>query len=143
MTAWSANVLNKLICLVENGCQCCGTEKRWAPSRSVSLNPTAARRALGDRLAGISAAFFEEAVPLIDGPWTIAASFDLVDPQTRGQRPADLESRLRFGVVLNRIAARDPAVHKLTLEVQHLLKPRSALLTPELGERVQAEMERS
>jgi 2-polyprenyl-6-methoxyphenol hydroxylase-like FAD-dependent oxidoreductase len=40
------------------------------------------RRALGDRLAGISAAFFEEAVPLIDGPWTIAASFDFVDPQT-------------------------------------------------------------
>jgi len=36
--------------------------------------------------------------------------------------------------------ARDPAVHKLTLEVQHLFKPRSALLTPDLVERVHTEM---
>jgi 2-polyprenyl-6-methoxyphenol hydroxylase-like FAD-dependent oxidoreductase len=98
------------------------------------------RSALGDPLVGLSAAFFQEAVPLIDAPWAIAANLDFVYPQTRGQRPADLEGTLKFGAALNRIAARDPAVHKLTLEVQHLLKPRGALLTPELVQRVQAEM---
>src|SRR5262245_37152953 len=98
------------------------------------------RRSLGDPLLGLSGAFFEEAIPLIDAPWAIA-NLDFVYPQTRGRRPADLESTLKFGRALNRVAARDPAVHKLTLEVQHLLKPRSALRTPELVERVQAEME--
>jgi 2-polyprenyl-6-methoxyphenol hydroxylase-like FAD-dependent oxidoreductase len=98
------------------------------------------RRALGDPLVGLSGAFFEEVLPLIEAPWAIAASLDFVYPQTRGQHPADLESALKFGRALNRIAARDSAVHKLTLEVQHLLKPRSALRTPELVERVQAEL---
>ena len=101
------------------------------------LNP---RRALGDPLIGLSAAFFQEAVPLIDAPWAIAANLDFIYPQTRGERPANIESAHRFGRALNRIAARDPAVHKLTVEVQHLLKPRSTLLTPELVELVQAEM---
>jgi len=98
------------------------------------------RRVLGDPLVGLSGAFFEEALALIDAPWAIAASLDFVYPQTRGQRPPDFENTLKFGRALNRIAALDPAVHKLTLEVQHLLKPRSALRTPELVERVQAEM---
>src|SRR5262249_28418059 len=54
-----------------------------------------------------------EAVPLIDAPWAIAASLDFVYPQTRGQRPADFEGTQKFGLALNRVAARDPAVHKL------------------------------
>ena len=36
--------------------------------------------------------------------------------------------------------ARDPAVHKLTAEVQHLLKPRSVYQDPELVQRVFAVM---
>jgi hypothetical protein len=39
---------------------------------------------------------------------------------------------------MNKLAARDPAVHKLLAEVQHLLKPRSVLQTPELEQRLQA-----
>ena len=99
-----------------------------------------ARSALGDPLVGLSAAFFQEAVPLIEAPWAIAASLDFIYPQTRGERPANIEGAHKFGRALNRIAARDPAVHKLTIEVQHLLKPRGALLTPELVDRVQAEI---
>jgi hypothetical protein len=98
------------------------------------------RRTLGDPLLGLSATFLQEAVPLIDSPWAMAANLDFVYPQTRGERPANLERSLKFGLALNRIAARDTTVHKLTLEVQHLLKPRSALSTPELVDRVQAEM---
>jgi len=98
------------------------------------------RRALGDPLVGLSAAFFQEAVPLIEAPWAIAAGLDFIYPQTRGDRPPNIEAAHKFGRALNHIAARDPAVHKLTVEVQHLLKPRSILRTPELVERVQAEM---
>ena len=58
----------------------------------------------------------------------------------RGQRPADFEMTLNFGIALTRLAAEDPAVHKLTVEVQHLLKPRSVYRDPELVQRVLAKM---
>ena len=64
-----------------------------------------------------------------------AALFD-----TRGQRPADFETTLKFGIALTRLAAEDPTVHKLTLEVQHLLKPRSVFRDPTLVQRVLAKM---
>jgi hypothetical protein len=47
---------------------------------------------------------------------------------------------LKFGMALIRLAAEDPAVHKLTLEVQHLLKPRSVYRDPDLVRRVFAKM---
>ena len=45
-----------------------------------------------------------------------------------------------IGLALGRVAARDPAVHRLTAEVQHLLKPRSVYREPQLVGRVLAEM---
>ena len=47
---------------------------------------------------------------------------------------------LEFGLALTKLAARDPAVHTLAAEVQHLLKPRSVYLDPELVQRVLAVM---
>ena len=99
-----------------------------------------ARGSPEETLDRLSTRYFEEASSLIDAPWAIAAGMDLVYPQTRGKRPPDFEMMTRFGLALNRIAARDPEVHKLTVEVQHLLKPRSALLAPKIVERVRSEM---
>ena len=61
-------------------------------------------------------------------------------PDTRGKRPADFETTLKFGAALIRLAAEDPAVHKLTAEVQNLLKPRSVYLDPALMQRALAVM---
>jgi hypothetical protein len=65
---------------------------------------------------------------------------DFIYPETRGQRPADFNEALSFTRALTRIAVRDPAVHKLMVEVQHLLKPRSAYHDPEMMRRITAEM---
>lgn len=78
----------------------------------------------GDPVAGLAPAFFAEIPALIETPWSVAL-FDFVHPETRGERPADFEMRLKFGMALTRLAAEDPAVHRLTGEVQNLLKPRS------------------
>jgi hypothetical protein len=43
-------------------------------------------------------------------------------------------------MALTRLAAEDAAVHKLMLEVQHLLRPRSAYGDPVLVQRVLAKM---
>ena len=102
------------------------------------------RRLLGSGdaspLARLASAFFAEAAALIETPWASAAVPDLAFPQTEGQRPPDLDRMLKFGDALMRLAAEDAAIHKLTVEVRHLLKPRSVLRDPGLVERVQAIM---
>ena len=55
---------------------------------------------------------------------------DLAYPQTRGERPADLEHTLDFVAALDRVAARDPEVHELVVAVRHLARPDNALHEP-------------
>jgi 2-polyprenyl-6-methoxyphenol hydroxylase-like FAD-dependent oxidoreductase len=98
------------------------------------------RAAERDPLQGLAAEFFAEAVPIIDTPWASAVIPDFVHPETRGERPANFEETLRFALALGRLAATDPDVHRLTAEVQHLLKPRSAYQDPALVQRVMAIM---
>jgi len=94
----------------------------------------------GDPLDGLAPAFFAEASALIESPWAMAAIPDFAHPDTRGERPADFEQTLKIELALNKLAAHDPAVHKLLAEVQHLLKPRSVLQDPELRQRIRAVM---
>ena len=65
---------------------------------------------------------------------------DLAYPQTRGERPTDLERTLDFVSALYRIAARDPDVHNLLVAVRYLARPNNALHQPALTDRVTAEM---
>jgi len=92
-----------------------------------------------DPIAELAATFFREAQTLLETPWSVA-NLDFAFPDTRGQRPADLETTLKFGMALTHLAAEDPAVHKLTVEVQQLLRPRSAYGDPALVQRVLAKM---
>jgi hypothetical protein len=73
---------------------------------------------------------------LLDSPWALAALPDLIYPDTQGERPPDFQQSLRFSAALTQLAAEDAGVHKLIMEVQHLLQPRSALRAPELVARV-------
>jgi 2-polyprenyl-6-methoxyphenol hydroxylase-like FAD-dependent oxidoreductase len=98
----------------------------------------AARAGASDPLDGLAPSFFAEASALIEGPWAMAAIPDFAHPDTRGERPVDLEQRLKAGHAMNQLAARDPAVHKLMAEGQHLLKPPSVYQDPELTQRLQA-----
>jgi len=92
-----------------------------------------------DPIAALAPAFVAELQPLLETPWAVAM-LDFVFPETRGQRPADFETTIKFGIALNRLAAEDPAVHKLAAEVQNLLKPRSVYRDPALVQRVLAKM---
>ncbi len=91
-------------------------------------------------LAELQQSFLGEVGSLIEGPWVMSAISDYIYPHTRGERPADFANSVKFGAALNRLAARDPAIHKLAVEVQHLLKPRSAYQDPDVMRRVMAEM---
>jgi 2-polyprenyl-6-methoxyphenol hydroxylase-like FAD-dependent oxidoreductase len=108
-----------------------------ARALKVLLRRSAARP---DPLAELAPAFFAEIETVIDTPWSMA-SVDLAWPQTRGERPPDLEGNMKFGAALVRLAAREPSVHKLMTEVQHLVKPRDVYREPAFARLVQAEME--
>ncbi len=99
------------------------------------------RRARGaEGLAGLPQDFLAEVQPWLAGTWSMSTTPDLAYPQTRGDRPADLEHALGFGAALYRVAARDPAVHELVVAVRHLTRPNDALCEPTLVDRVRAEM---
>jgi 2-polyprenyl-6-methoxyphenol hydroxylase-like FAD-dependent oxidoreductase len=95
----------------------------------------AAQSPPGDLLQSLAKAFFEKIPMLIETPWSVA-TFDFMHPATRGQRPADLETRIKFAAAFTKLAAEDPDFHRLTAEVQHLLKPRSVYRDPALLQRV-------
>jgi len=99
----------------------------------------ASRAGLPDPLDGLAPAFFAEIQDLLGAPWATAVS-DFVYPKTRGDRPPDLQQRLQYGMALVRLAAEDPSVHKTLTEVNHLLRPQSALRESALADRVKALM---
>jgi len=94
-----------------------------------------ARAADTDPLDGLASVFFAEIQGVLETPWGIATS-DFIYPKTRGERPANFEQRMQFNLGLVRLGAQDPSVQKLLTEVNHLLKPQSALRAPEISERV-------
>jgi 2-polyprenyl-6-methoxyphenol hydroxylase-like FAD-dependent oxidoreductase len=100
----------------------------------------AASTGAGDPFDGLARTFFAAIQDTIDTPWATAAVADFIYPKTRGERPLDIEKTLKFGFALNRLAGRDADVHRLMLEVRHLLKPRSVYRDPALVERVRALM---
>jgi hypothetical protein len=83
--------------------------------------------------------FFAAIQNTIATPWGVAVT-DFVYPATRGVRPADLTQRLQYGMALTKLAAQDPEVHRLTVEVSQLLKPQAALREPALAARVMSLM---
>jgi hypothetical protein len=70
----------------------------------------------------------------------MSATPDLAYPETRGERPADLEPTLDFVSALHRVGARNREVHELLVAVRHLVRPNSTLHDPRLVGRVKAEM---
>ena len=100
----------------------------------------AARVSASDPLDGLAPAFFSEIQEVLDTPWAMAAVSDFVYPETRGDRPPDLETTLKFGQAMVRLAARDADVHKLRTEVMNLLKPRSVFRDPAFVARVREVM---
>jgi 2-polyprenyl-6-methoxyphenol hydroxylase-like FAD-dependent oxidoreductase len=112
-----------------------------AAQEALALDTLLTQRATAAKpLDGLATAFFAEAAALIETPWLSAAIPDLLHPEARGERPENFEQMLRFGLALGTLAVQDPAIHRLTTEVQQLLKPRSVYQDPDLVQRVLAVM---
>jgi 2-polyprenyl-6-methoxyphenol hydroxylase-like FAD-dependent oxidoreductase len=110
-----------------------------AAQEAVALRRLLDERASSpDPLDGLANAFFELVQGFLATPWAVAES-DFVYEKTRGVRPTNLEQRMKYNGALMKLAAEDPSVHKVVVEVNHLMKPGSALRDPTISGRV-AEM---
>jgi hypothetical protein len=99
-----------------------------AAQEAVVLNRLLeARTGSSDPLDGLAQEYFGAIQGILASPWAVAES-DFVYPQTRRRRPADLEQRMKYRSALTKLAAEDASVHKLLMQVRHLLQPQSALL---------------
>ena len=131
--------------LIVVGDAMCRFNPTYGQGMSVAAQQARLLRGLLDRvaagsrpLAGLASDFFAAAQPLLEAPWSMTTALDFAYPLTQGQRPADINERREFALALLQLSVADPAIHHLTLEVQHLRKPPSVYRDPALVERVRA-----
>jgi hypothetical protein len=77
------------------------------------------------RLEGLPQEFFARAAEVVSTPWALAANADFAYPQTKGERPKDLEEGARYFMALEALSAEDVKVQTLVAEVLNLVRPLS------------------
>jgi 2-polyprenyl-6-methoxyphenol hydroxylase-like FAD-dependent oxidoreductase len=120
----------------------CSFNPVWGQGMSVAaLEVLALGRLLelgADPRAGaeLPRAFYAEAARIIETPWALSVGPDLAYASTRAERKPEQKAANRFSRALGRLAFQDAEVRSLTQDVYHLIKPREALMSPELLGRV-------
>jgi hypothetical protein len=91
-----------------------------------------------DPIAAVQAGFMAEVDSVLETPWIMSTSADLVFPQTRGERPDNFAEARQFEAALFRTAVADPVVHRAMIEVAQLLQPHQRLHEPDVVRRIEA-----
>lgn len=116
---------------------------------SAALQAETLQRALGERvgqrtpLGGPAGAFFIKAADVIETPWLLATSSDFAYPQTKGERPPDLDEKGKYLAAVEALSADDPELATLVWEVFSLAKPLAMLWEEPLRSRVLRRMRMS
>lgn len=105
--------------------------------QAVALRETLdAHASAEDPLAGLAEAFFARTPAVTTGPWNAARGFDFRYPETTGYKPPDHDATMAFTKGLIELAARDPEVHRLFVEVGHCVKSGAVYREPAFAARV-------
>ncbi|MFA3920749.1 NAD(P)/FAD-dependent oxidoreductase [Ruegeria hyattellae] len=108
--------------------------------QGISLSSGQAR-ALRSGLTGgldrLASRYFEASEALNQVGWSVMETRDLEHPTTVGKRPADIEYRWKMGAAIRKLAETDAEVHRLSVNVTHLLEPPSVLSREDIVERAQ------
>jgi 2-polyprenyl-6-methoxyphenol hydroxylase-like FAD-dependent oxidoreductase len=87
-------------------------------------------------LEGLFEAFMKAICPLLDNIWVLSAMPDLAYPDTRGERPDNLEEASQYNVAIHRAAYLDAEIHQRLFNVIALRKPVSEIQSEEVVEKV-------
>jgi hypothetical protein len=88
-------------------------------------------------------AFYKKAARVVDVPWKIAVGSDFLHPLTTGPKPLGTDMVNRYVGLVQRASHVSPAVLTRLQEVQNLLAPPRALMSPAMVARVLATQRRS
>jgi len=116
---------------------------------SAALQVKALQQLISDRAAqsrgldGLAPAFFPKAAEVVATPWILAASSDFAFPKTKGERPPNFADSARYAAALDALAADDPALQMLLMEVFQLAKPITVLMEDPLRTRVIERMQKA
>lgn len=99
-------------------------------------------RHAGEPPAAAARPYFAGLDAVLAEPWDVAMQ-DCVYPHLVDARPADFAERAAFRAALNRLAARDPAFHRLSVEVAQLIRPASVWRDPSIQSRIEQEVSAS
>ena len=88
-----------------------------------------------DPLNDLVSKFLGRLDTVLADPWAVAAQ-DYVYEHLASMRPPKFAEQLKFQAALTRLAAEDPAVHKLMTEVSQLLRPSSVPRESPIAERL-------
>jgi 2-polyprenyl-6-methoxyphenol hydroxylase-like FAD-dependent oxidoreductase len=102
------------------------------------LNVRAAGRAA--QLDGLQREFFRKAAEVVETPWMLAAHSDFAYPQTKGDRPSNLNEGDLYMSAVEALSADDIEIQRLIWEVFSLAKPLSTLYEEPLRSRTFAQM---
>ena len=90
-----------------------------------------------DPIVALQQGFMAEVASVLETPWAMATSRDLMFPDTRGPRPENFQASVEFESAMFRAAVMDPVVHKAAMDVNQLLQPRSLLRSPHIMARIE------
>ncbi len=76
---------------------------------------------------GFSEAYFAAAMNASNAAWTLASYDDLEFSEVTGERPENFEQIAAFSRGLKLLGNDDPEIHRLSVEVAHMLRPPSLL----------------
>ncbi|MDE2296889.1 MAG: hypothetical protein KGK18_01865, partial [Burkholderiales bacterium] len=88
-----------------------------------------------DVLSRLVPTFFNRLDTVLADPWAVAGQ-DYAYEHLINERPSEFSEKVNFQAALTRLAAEDPAVHRLMTEVAQLLKPSSVLRESPVAERL-------
>ncbi len=98
------------------------TLEALALGRSLDRHGVASAEMAGD--------YYRAAAKVVDTPWWMATGGDFAYPETTGPKPFGIDLINRFAREAMLASHVSPQVHKVLIDMQHLLVPPSALLRP-------------
>ena len=90
-----------------------------------------------DPIAALQKGFMAEVASVLETPWAMSTSRDLLFQDVRGPRPEHFQASVEFELAMFRAAVMDPVVHKAAMDVNQLLQPMTLLRSPHIMERIE------
>ncbi len=87
-------------------------------------------------LDGLAKPYFDRVQRFTASVWTTLENVEFTYAGTKGDRPADIDMRMAYRAGLRKLIVEDAELHKLMIEVGHLIHSSEVLLAPDIKARV-------